>query len=47
MAVVVRGSAAAICLVLGLLYLFPVLVHVVSDTRWQRHIEQIAPSTAA
>jgi hypothetical protein len=42
----VRGSAAAVGLVLGLLYLFPVLVHVVSDTRWQRHIEQIAPSTA-
>jgi ABC-2 type transport system permease protein len=44
--VVVRDSAAAVGLVLGLLYLFPVLVHVVSDARWQRHIEQIAPSTA-
>jgi ABC-2 type transport system permease protein len=46
LAVVVRDSAAAIGLVLGLLYLFPVLAHVVSDTRWQRHLEQIAPSTA-
>jgi ABC-2 type transport system permease protein len=45
-AVVVRDSAAAVGLELGLLYLFPVLVHVVADARWQRHIEQIAPSTA-
>lgn len=44
--VVVRDSAAAVGLVLGLLYLFPVLVHVIGDARWQRHIEQIAPSTA-
>ena len=45
-AVVVRDSAAAIGLMLGLLYVFPVLAHVVSDPRWQRHLEQIAPSSA-
>jgi ABC-2 type transport system permease protein len=45
-AVVVRDSAVAVGLVLGLLYLFPVLVHVISDSSWRRHIEQFAPSTA-
>jgi ABC-2 type transport system permease protein len=32
--------------VLGLLYLFPVLAHVVTSPRWQRHLEQAGPSTA-
>lgn len=45
-ATAVRDTAAAIGVVLGLLYLFPLLAHVVSDPTWQRHLEQIAPMTA-
>jgi ABC-2 type transport system permease protein len=41
-----RDSATAIGVVLGLLYLFPILTHVVSDPHWQRHLQQIAPMTA-
>jgi ABC-2 type transport system permease protein len=44
-ATVVRDSAAAIGVVLGLLYLFPVLAHVVGP-HWYRHVEQIGPMTA-
>ena len=40
-ATAVRESAAAIGLVLGLLYLFPFLAQVVSDPAWHRHLEQI------
>jgi ABC-2 type transport system permease protein len=42
----VRGTAAAIGTVLGLLYLFPLLAHAVTNTIWQRHLEQIGPMTA-
>lgn len=45
-ATVVRDSAAAIGLVLGLLYVFPILANVIHDASWQRHLRQIAPSTA-
>ncbi len=45
-AAAVRSSAAAVGIVLGLLYLFPVLLTVVSDPDWKRHIDQIAPSNA-
>jgi ABC-2 type transport system permease protein len=45
-AAAVRDSAAAIGVVLGLLYLFPVLVQVVTDPHWQRHLRQIAPMDA-
>jgi ABC-2 type transport system permease protein len=45
-ATLVRDSATAIGLVLALLYLFPILLHVVNDPHWQRHLEQIAPSEA-
>jgi ABC-2 type transport system permease protein len=45
-ATLVRDSAAAIGVVLGLLYLFPVLLQVVSDPAWRRHLEQIAPGNA-
>ena len=31
---------------LGLLYLFPVIAAAVSNPRWQRHLEQIAPMSA-
>jgi ABC-2 type transport system permease protein len=45
-ATIVRESAAAIGLVLALLYLFPILLHVVTDPDWQRRLQQIAPSSA-
>jgi ABC-2 type transport system permease protein len=45
-ATAVRDSAVAIGIVLGLLYLFPILTAAVSDQHWVRHLEQIAPMTA-
>jgi ABC-2 type transport system permease protein len=45
-AVAVRDSAAAIGVVLGLLYLFPILAATLSDPEWQRHVKQIGPSSA-
>ena len=45
-ATAVRDSAVAIGLVLGLLYLFPIVAGVVSDSHVQRHLQQIAPMTA-
>ncbi len=45
-ATAVRESAVAIGLVLGLLYLFPVVTSVISNQHWQRHLEQIGPMTA-
>jgi ABC-2 type transport system permease protein len=45
-ATAVRESAAAIGIVLGLLYLFPIVAGVVSDPYVQRHLQQIAPMTA-
>jgi len=42
----VRDSAAGIGLVLGLLYLFPIVSAVISDHVLSRHVEQIAPMTA-
>jgi len=45
-AAAVRDSALATGLVLTLLYLFPILIGVVSDARLQRHLEQIAPMNA-
>jgi ABC-2 type transport system permease protein len=45
-ATVVRDSAVAIGLVLGLLYLFPIVAAVVSDKHLQRHLLQAAPMTA-
>jgi ABC-2 type transport system permease protein len=44
-ATVVRDSAAAIGVILGLLYLFPIVAHVVSP-HWYRHLEQIGPMSA-
>jgi ABC-2 type transport system permease protein len=41
-----RDSAAAIGVVLGLLYLFPIVAQVVSDPHWQRHLQQVGPMTA-
>ena len=45
-ATAVRDSASAIGIVLGLLYLFPIIIGSVSDAAWRRHLEQIAPMTA-
>ncbi len=45
-AVLVRDSAAAIGLVLGLLYLFPIVIAVIHDAHWRRHLEQLAPGNA-
>jgi ABC-2 type transport system permease protein len=44
-AIAVRESAVAIGLVLGLLYVFPVVASVVTNQHWQRHLEQIGPMT--
>ncbi|MEU1369149.1 ABC transporter permease subunit [Streptomyces sp. NPDC005803] len=45
-ATAVREAATAIGIVLGLLYLFPVVTQVVDDPEWQRHLQQISPMTA-
>jgi ABC-2 type transport system permease protein len=45
-AVVVRDSAAATGIVLGLLYLFPIAAQLTGNATWQRHLQQIGPSTA-
>jgi ABC-2 type transport system permease protein len=45
-AAAVRESAVAIGIVLGLLYVFPVVTSVVGNQHWQRHLEQIGPMTA-
>jgi ABC-2 type transport system permease protein len=42
----VRDSATGTGIVLGLLYLFPILTKVINDPAWQRHLQQIAPMTA-
>jgi ABC-2 type transport system permease protein len=45
-ATAVRESAVAIGLVLGLLYVFPILAALVTDPQLKRHLQQIAPMTA-
>jgi len=45
-ATVVRESGFAIGVVLGLLYLFPILAGVVTNPAWARHLAQIAPMNA-
>jgi ABC-2 type transport system permease protein len=45
-ATAVRNSATAIGIVLGLLYLFPIIAAVVTDPHWQRHLQQIGPMSA-
>jgi ABC-2 type transport system permease protein len=45
-ATAVRESAVAIGLILGLLYLFPIVTDVVGNQHWQRHLEQVAPMTS-
>jgi ABC-2 type transport system permease protein len=41
-----RDAATAIGMVLGLLYLFPVLGLAVTSPGWHRHLQQVAPMTA-
>jgi ABC-2 type transport system permease protein len=45
-ATAVRETAVAIGLILGLLYVFPVVTSVITNQHWQRHLEQIGPMTA-
>jgi ABC-2 type transport system permease protein len=45
-ATAVRDPAPAIGIVLGLLYLFPIVAAVAANPHWQRHLEQIGPMTA-
>ena len=45
-ATAVRDSAVSIGVVLGLLYLFPIVASVVGDAAWRRHLDQISPMTA-
>jgi ABC-2 type transport system permease protein len=45
-AAALREPAVAIGAVLGLLYLFPLIIGVVRDPAWHRHLEQIGPMTA-
>jgi ABC-2 type transport system permease protein len=45
-ATAVRNSAAAIGIVLSLLYLFPIFAQAVSDPDWQRHLKQLGPMSA-
>jgi ABC-2 type transport system permease protein len=43
----VRHSAAGAGSVLALLYLVPVLARAIGDPRWQRLVEQVAPTSTA
>ncbi|KUL25811.1 ABC transporter permease [Actinoplanes awajinensis] len=45
-AAVVRSSATSIGVVIGLLYLLPLLAQAIGDPHWQRRLEQIAPMSA-
>jgi ABC-2 type transport system permease protein len=45
-AAAVRDSATAIGIVLGLLYLFPIIAQAVSNPDWRRHLQQLGPMTA-
>jgi ABC-2 type transport system permease protein len=45
-AAAVREQAVAIGLVLGVLYVLPIVAGVAGRTDWQRHLEQAAPMTA-
>jgi ABC-2 type transport system permease protein len=42
----VRDSVAATGLVLGLLYLFPIVARVVGDPAWHRRLERLGPMTS-
>jgi ABC-2 type transport system permease protein len=41
-----RDSAAAVAVVLGLLYLFPLIAALITDPNWSRRLQQIGPMSA-
>jgi ABC-2 type transport system permease protein len=41
-----RSTATSIGVVLGLLYLFPIVTQTITDPDWQRHLKQVAPMPA-
>ncbi len=45
-ATLVRDSAASVGVVLGLLYLVPIVAAITSNPQWRRHLEQIGPMPA-
>jgi ABC-2 type transport system permease protein len=45
-ATAVRNPAAAIGIVLGLIYVFPIVTLVVTDPGWQKHLQQVGPMSA-
>ncbi|MEY9967867.1 ABC-2 type transport system permease protein [Streptacidiphilus sp. MAP12-16] len=45
-AYVARESTAAIGIVLGLLYLFPIVAQVISNETWHKRLERLGPMTA-
>jgi len=45
-AAAVRDSAVSIGVVLGLLFLFPIVAAAVGDADWKRHLDQISPMVA-
>ena len=45
-AAAVRDPAVAIGLVLGLLYLFPIIAALAANPHWQRRVERLGPMTA-
>ena len=45
-ATAVRDSATSIGVVLGLLYLFPIISQVIGNPHWQRMLQQIGPMSA-
>jgi ABC-2 type transport system permease protein len=45
-AMAVRDTAAALGVVLGLLYLFPIIGAALTNPSWHRHLDQVSPMTA-
>jgi ABC-2 type transport system permease protein len=45
-AAIVRSSATSLGVLLGLLYLLPIISPVIGDPHWQRRLEQIGPMSA-
>jgi ABC-2 type transport system permease protein len=46
LAMAIRDSATSIGVVLGLLYLFPIIAGFVGDPGWKRHLDQVSPMVA-
>jgi ABC-2 type transport system permease protein len=45
-AAAVRDTAVAVGTVLALLYLFPIIAAAAANSHWQRHLQQLGPTTA-